>query len=58
MMLCNRCKVIMKPGTSYEQRKGGHTAKRYDECPKCGDRKYNNSSNFQEILVNEFKNRK
>lgn len=52
-MLCNKCKVMMKSGTTYEQKNGHDTAKRYDECPKCHDKKYNNLPNFQELLVSE-----
>lgn len=51
-MLCNRCMVVMKSGTSYQHKNGRDTAKRYDECPKCHDKKYNNSPNFQDMLVN------
>ena len=41
----------MKSGTSYEQRNGKGSSKRYDECPKCHDKRYNNSLNFQESLA-------
>lgn len=54
-MLCNRCMVVMKSGTSYQYKNGSDTAKRYDECPKCHDKKYNNSPNFQELLVSAAK---
>lgn len=39
-------------GTTYKQRKNKSDKgyKRYNECPKCGDRVYNNSPNFQEVL--------
>ena len=50
-MLCNRCMVVMKSGTSYEQTNGRGYSRRYDECPKCHDKRYNNSLNFQESLV-------
>lgn len=50
-MLCKYCRVVMKTGTSYQHKNGRDTAKRYDECPKCHDKKYNNSPNFQELLV-------
>lgn len=57
-MICKYCKVQMVQGTSYENSDGRHHAKRYDECPKCHNRKYNNSVNFQEVLVNTFKSKK
>ena len=44
--------VVMKSGTSYQHKNGRDTAKRYDECPKCHDQKYNNLPNFQDALVN------
>lgn len=50
-MICGRCMVVMKSGTSYEHKNGQDTAKRYDECPKCHDKRYNNAPNFQESLV-------
>lgn len=52
-MLCRKCMVVMKSGTSYEQKKNdnGRGYKRYDECPKCHDKVYNSSLNFQETLV-------
>lgn len=42
----------MATGTTYEHKNGKHSAKRYDECPKCHYKKYNNSPNFQDVLVN------
>ena len=50
-MICGRCMVVMKSGTTYEHKNGQDTAKRYDECPKCHDKRYNNAPNFQESLV-------
>lgn len=52
-MLCRKCMVVMKSGTSYEQKKNNNSKgyKRYDECPKCHDKIYNNLPNFQETLV-------
>ena len=50
-MICGRCMVVMKSGTTYEHKNGQDTAKRYDKCPKCHDKKYNNVPNFQESLV-------
>ena len=41
----------MKSGTTYEQRNGSGSSKRYDECPKCHDKRYNNAPNFQESLI-------
>lgn len=51
-MLCRDCNVVMKTGTSYQQKKNGKDKgwKRYNECPKCHTKLYNNSPNFQEIL--------
>ena len=51
-MLCNRCMVVMKPGTSYEQKRGqgSPSHQRYFECGKCHDRVYTNTPNFQEML--------
>lgn len=49
-MICEKCMVVMKSGTSYQQSNGKNTARRYDECPKCKTRKYNNQPNFQEIF--------
>lgn len=54
-MICRICKVPMVSGTTYEHRNGRDTAKRYDECPNCHDKKYNNSPNFQETLHNKMK---
>jgi len=50
--------AVMKPGTSYEQKKDGNRKgyKRYEECPKCHEKIFNNSPNFQELLVRESKN--
>lgn len=42
---------MMKNGTSYENRKGRNNKKRFMECPKCHDRRYNNSMNFQELFT-------
>lgn len=49
-MLCNRCRVVMKSGTTYEQKNGSGSSKRYDECPKCHDKRYNKVPNFHELL--------
>lgn len=47
-MLCKVCNIQMISGTSYEEKNGKKVAKRYDECPKCYFRKYNNGKNLQE----------
>jgi hypothetical protein len=51
-MLCKRCMVVMKAGTTYEQKgkDGGKrqiSHKRFCQCPKCKDRIY---TNFEEYL--------
>lgn len=38
----------MIPGTRYDEVNGKKMAKRYNECPKCHFRKYNNGKNRQE----------
>lgn len=48
-VICERCKVEMKPGTLYENKNGREVAKRYDMCPKCHDRIYNHSFNSQSM---------
>lgn len=47
--------VVMKSGTSYEQKKNGNRKryKRYDECPKCHEKIFSNAPNFQETLAKE-----
>ena len=40
----------MKSGTTYEQKNGSGSSKRYDECPKCHDKRYNKAPNFHELL--------
>lgn len=49
-MLCDRCRVVMKSGTTYEQRNGRGSSRRYDECPMCHEKRYNKASNFHEVL--------
>ena len=47
-------------GTSYDSKKNKEDKgyRRYDECPSCHYRKYNNGLNFQEVMDNEIqKNR-
>lgn len=50
-MICGRCMVVMKSGTTYEHKNDQDTAKRYNECPKCHEKRYNSAPNFQESLV-------
>ena len=58
-MLCRRCMVVMRSGTSYEQRKGNSKGyRRFDECPKCHDKVFNNTLNFQETLARETEKRR
>lgn len=54
-MQCKRCMVVMKTGTSYEQKQGYNkpSHKRFCECKKCHDRVYVSSFNFQEVLARE-----
>lgn len=60
-MLCKRCMVVMAPGTTYYEKKKGEDDKkgikhrRFCECPKCKERIYNNSTNFQEIMEQVIK---
>ena len=47
-------------GTSYHRKenKNDKGYRRYDECPNCHHRKYNNGLNFQEVMNKEIqKNR-
>lgn len=53
MMICERCNVMMKSGTRYENREGKNNRKRFDECPVCHDRKYNKVADFQDFVVKE-----
>lgn len=50
----------MKTGTSYQQKKNDKDKgwKRYNECPKCHMKLYNNSPNFQEVLKQTMENNK
>lgn len=43
-------------GTSYHKKENRNDKgyKRYDECPSCHYRKYNNGLNFQEIMNKEI----
>lgn len=50
-MLCRDCKVLMKPGTRYERKDGKIVTRRFDRCPKCFFKKYNNSPNPQKMSI-------
>lgn len=52
-MICSRCGVIMKSGTRYEQREGRKSSKKFDECPKCHEKKFGNQITFFEELKSE-----
>lgn len=54
MSICRLCNITMTSGTNYD----GKNRRRYDECPKCHDRVYNKSKNFQEMLHKEIENKK
>ena len=47
-------------GTSYESKKNKEDKgyQRYDECPGCHYRKYNNGLNFQEVMNREVQKNK
>ena len=52
-MWCRKCNTIMSTsGTSYYPKENNHDKgyQRYDECPSCNYRKYNNGLNFQEVM--------
>ena len=51
-MLCKRCMVVMKLGTTYEQKKDGDktSARRFYKCNKCHDKVYTKEPNFQEYI--------
>lgn len=52
-MLCRKCNTPMSvSGTTYEPKKDKSDKgyRRYDECPNCHYRKYNNGLNFQEEM--------
>ena len=59
-MWCRDCNVVMKTGTSYQQKKNDRDKgwKRYNECPRCHTKLYNNPSNFQEVLNRMTENNK
>ena len=52
-MKCRYCKVEMISGTTYKRKKNKDDKgyKRFRECPKCKDKIYTNTANFQEALT-------
>lgn len=57
-MWCKRCNVIMSiSGTLYhpKENKNDKGYKRYNKCPNCGYKKFNNGLNFQEIIEKEIR---
>lgn len=45
----------MVPGTTYERSKNydgktNYFHRRFEKCPNCGDKQYNNMPNFQEVM--------
>ena len=53
-MLCSDCNVVMGiTGTTYEKKKNNRDRgyRRFNKCPKCKKKIYNNSDNFQEHLA-------
>lgn len=59
-MWCRDCNVVMKTGTSYQQKKNDRDKgwRRYNECPICHTKLYNNYPNFQELLNQTMENNK
>lgn len=60
-MWCNKCNIFMSiTGTSYEPKENKYDKgyRRYDECPSCHHRKYNNRLNFQEVMNKEIQKNK
>ena len=55
-MLCRDCNVVMKTGTSYQQKRNDKDKcwKRFNKCPKCHTKFYTKAPNFQEVLVAEI----
>lgn len=50
-MLCKRCMIVMRTGTTYEQRKDDKSsARRFHKCKKCNDKVYTKEPNFQEHM--------
>ena len=50
-MICKLCNIPMMSGTTYKRADKRGNSRRFDECPKCHFRKYNNAPNTQETLV-------
>lgn len=48
-MVCKECNIQMISGTTYECNGRNISNRRFDECPKCHFRKYNNGINLQLI---------
>lgn len=56
-MWCIKCNALMSiSGTSYGPKKNIEDKgyQRYDECPNCHYRKYNNGMKFQEVMIREI----
>lgn len=49
-MICKTHKIQMDTGTEYD----GKHQRRYDECPICHIKVFNNGKNFQAVLENEI----
>ena len=52
-MWCKNCNLMLSvTGTSYHKKENNNDKgyKRYNECPKCHYKKFNNGLNFQEIM--------
>ena len=49
-MWCSRCMIVMETGTEYYHDNGKERERRYSQCPKCHDKKFNNQPNFQRYL--------
>ena len=52
-MWCKNCNLMLSvTGTSYNKKENNNDKgyKRYNECPKCHYKKFNNGLNFQEIM--------
>lgn len=51
-MLCKKCMIVMRSGTTYEKNKENKSsARRFHECKKCHDKMYTNEPNFQEYMI-------
>lgn len=51
-MMCVRCKIEMKSGTSYENKGDKPLARRFYKCIKCHNKVYSKKPNFQECMRN------